>query len=155
MKRARSVTFQSARRELKKKLRHNGPQSIVDLEGYRRRIFLSALHSSGLRNAPRAAKCGSLNSSKFKVSTTIAAAIVTVHPGGIRELHWHPNADEWQNGDEDDGNRGRSLQPTCASSFVGRVRKNLAPHGELEAAHKRPPWDSTIERLIRSPIPVP
>jgi len=19
-----------------------------------------------------------------------------VHPGGLRELHWHPNADEWQ-----------------------------------------------------------
>jgi oxalate decarboxylase len=37
-----------------------------------------------------------IDSSKFKVSTTIAAALVTVHPGGIRELHWHPNADEWQ-----------------------------------------------------------
>jgi oxalate decarboxylase len=37
-----------------------------------------------------------VDASKFKVSTTIAAAIVTVHPGGIRELHWHPNADEWQ-----------------------------------------------------------
>jgi len=37
-----------------------------------------------------------VDSSKFKVSTSIAAAIVTVHPGGIRELHWHPNADEWQ-----------------------------------------------------------
>jgi oxalate decarboxylase len=28
--------------------------------------------------------------------TNIAAAIVTVRPGGLRELHWHPNADEWQ-----------------------------------------------------------
>jgi oxalate decarboxylase len=37
-----------------------------------------------------------IDSSLFKVSTTIAAAIVTVHPGGMRELHWHPNADEWQ-----------------------------------------------------------
>jgi oxalate decarboxylase len=37
-----------------------------------------------------------IDSSIFKVSTTIAAAIVTVHPGGMRELHWHPNADEWQ-----------------------------------------------------------
>lgn len=37
-----------------------------------------------------------VDSSLFKVSTTIAAAIVTVHPGGMRELHWHPNADEWQ-----------------------------------------------------------
>ena len=23
-------------------------------------------------------------------------AIVTFHPGGLREPHWHPNADEWQ-----------------------------------------------------------
>jgi len=37
-----------------------------------------------------------VDSSRFKVSTTIAAAIVTVYPGGVRELHWHPNADEWQ-----------------------------------------------------------
>jgi oxalate decarboxylase len=37
-----------------------------------------------------------IDSSRFKASTTIAAAIVTVHPGGMRELHWHPNADEWQ-----------------------------------------------------------
>jgi oxalate decarboxylase len=32
----------------------------------------------------------------FKASTTVAAALVTVKPGGMRELHWHPNADEWQ-----------------------------------------------------------
>jgi oxalate decarboxylase len=32
----------------------------------------------------------------FPVSTTIAAAHVTVKPGGMRELHWHQNADEWQ-----------------------------------------------------------
>ena len=29
-------------------------------------------------------------------ATNIAAAIVTVKPGGLRELHWHPNEDEWQ-----------------------------------------------------------
>lgn len=28
--------------------------------------------------------------------TDIAAALVTLRPGGLRELHWHPNADEWQ-----------------------------------------------------------
>jgi oxalate decarboxylase len=32
----------------------------------------------------------------FPVSTTIAAALVTVKPGAMRELHWHPHADEWQ-----------------------------------------------------------
>jgi oxalate decarboxylase len=28
--------------------------------------------------------------------TPIAAAIVRLNPGGLRELHWHPNQDEWQ-----------------------------------------------------------
>jgi oxalate decarboxylase len=29
-------------------------------------------------------------------ATDIAAAIVRVKPGGMRELHWHPQSDEWQ-----------------------------------------------------------
>ena len=29
-------------------------------------------------------------------ATNIAAAIVRLKPGGLRELHWHPLADEWQ-----------------------------------------------------------
>jgi oxalate decarboxylase len=36
------------------------------------------------------------DSSVFKASTTTAAALVEVEPGGMRELHWHPNTDEWQ-----------------------------------------------------------
>jgi oxalate decarboxylase len=36
-----------------------------------------------------------VDSRNFKVTTT-AMAMVTVHPGGLRELHWHPNADEWE-----------------------------------------------------------
>jgi oxalate decarboxylase len=36
------------------------------------------------------------DSKNFNMSKTIAAAQVTVHPGGLRELHWHPNTDEWQ-----------------------------------------------------------
>jgi oxalate decarboxylase len=37
-----------------------------------------------------------VDSSTFKESTTVAMALVTVRPGAMRELHWHPNADEWQ-----------------------------------------------------------
>jgi oxalate decarboxylase len=37
-----------------------------------------------------------VDSSSFKVSTTVASALVTVEPGCMREMHWHPNADEWQ-----------------------------------------------------------
>jgi oxalate decarboxylase len=36
------------------------------------------------------------DSSSFPAATTIAAALVEVQPGGMRELHWHPNTDEWQ-----------------------------------------------------------
>ncbi len=37
-----------------------------------------------------------VDSGNFPISKTVAAALVTVEPGGLRELHWHPNADEWQ-----------------------------------------------------------
>lgn len=37
-----------------------------------------------------------VDSSRFPVATTVAAALVEVEPGGLREMHWHPNADEWQ-----------------------------------------------------------
>ena len=37
-----------------------------------------------------------VDSSNFPVSTSIASALVRIKPGGIRELHWHPNASEWQ-----------------------------------------------------------
>ncbi len=36
------------------------------------------------------------DSSVFPASKTIAAALVEVEPGGMRELHWHTNVDEWQ-----------------------------------------------------------
>lgn len=37
-----------------------------------------------------------VDSSVFPASKTIAAALVEIEPGGMRELHWHPNGDEWQ-----------------------------------------------------------
>lgn len=37
-----------------------------------------------------------VDSKVFPSSKTIAAAHVRVRPGGLREMHWHPNADEWQ-----------------------------------------------------------
>jgi oxalate decarboxylase len=35
------------------------------------------------------------DSNNFK-ATTMAAALVEIEPGGLRELHWHPTSDEWQ-----------------------------------------------------------
>ena len=74
-----------------------------------------------------------VDSSTFKVSTTIAAAIVTVRPGGIRELHWHPNADEWQYYISGKGRMtvfatgGRARTMDFQAGDVGYVQKTL-PH---------------------------
>jgi oxalate decarboxylase len=35
------------------------------------------------------------DSSIFTISKTIAVGLVTIRPGALREMHWHPNADEW------------------------------------------------------------
>ncbi|MFC6334163.1 oxalate decarboxylase family bicupin [Paenibacillus septentrionalis] len=37
-----------------------------------------------------------VDTTNFPISRTVAAALVEIKPGGMRELHWHPNADEWQ-----------------------------------------------------------
>src|ERR1700728_3163796 len=37
-----------------------------------------------------------VDSSNFPISTGIAASMVTLKPGAIREMHWHPNVSEWQ-----------------------------------------------------------
>jgi oxalate decarboxylase len=52
-----------------------------------------------LAQEPLRTRSGSVritDSTVFPASTTIAAALVEVEPGGLRELHWHPNSDEWQ-----------------------------------------------------------
>lgn len=52
-----------------------------------------------IKMEPMRMKYGSvriMDSTNFPISKTIASALVEVEPGGMRELHWHPNADEWQ-----------------------------------------------------------
>jgi oxalate decarboxylase len=46
------------------------------------------------------------DSKVFKASRTIAAALVEVQPGGMRELHWHSNTNEWQYYIEGQGRMG-------------------------------------------------
>jgi oxalate decarboxylase len=37
-----------------------------------------------------------VDSTRFPISTTMTGVILDLEPGALRELHWHPNADEWQ-----------------------------------------------------------
>src|ERR1700735_3611893 len=46
----------------------------------------------------RETKSGSVriaDSTNFLVAKTVAASMVTIKPGGLREMHWQPTADEW------------------------------------------------------------
>jgi oxalate decarboxylase len=52
-----------------------------------------------LQQEPRRMTGGTVrivDSTNFLASKTIAATLVELEPGAMRELHWHPNADEWQ-----------------------------------------------------------
>ena len=35
------------------------------------------------------------DSTNFPLSKTVAAAHAIIEPGALREMHWHPMADEW------------------------------------------------------------
>jgi oxalate decarboxylase len=37
-----------------------------------------------------------VSSKEFPIQTTLTAARMDLKPGALRELHWHPHADEWQ-----------------------------------------------------------
>ena len=37
-----------------------------------------------------------VDSTRFPISKTITGVILDLDPGAMRELHWHPTADEWQ-----------------------------------------------------------
>jgi oxalate decarboxylase len=71
-----------------------------------------------------------VDSNNFKVTTT-SMAMVTVHPGGLRELHWHQNADEWMyyiagKGRMtviDTGNKGRTMD--FQAGDVGYINRTL------------------------------
>jgi oxalate decarboxylase len=58
--------------------------------------FTFSLGSSAPTRQTKGGEVRIADSGNFIVSKTIAAALVTLRPGGLREMHWHPNADEWQ-----------------------------------------------------------
>jgi oxalate decarboxylase len=66
-------------------------------------------------------------------ATNIASAIVRLKPGGLRELHWHPNEDEWQYYVSGQGRMtvfaagGRARTMDFQSGDVGYIDKSV-PH---------------------------
>jgi oxalate decarboxylase len=74
-----------------------------------------------------------VDSKRFKASITVAAALVILKPGGLRELHWHPNADEWQYYTAGKGRMtvfvggGKARTMDFQAGDVGYVQKSI-PH---------------------------
>jgi oxalate decarboxylase len=71
------------------------------------------------------------DSKNFQASTTVAAALVRLQPGGLRELHWHPNADEWQYWVKGVGQMGvfntgpKAVTNDFKAGDIGYIPKNL------------------------------
>lgn len=53
----------------------------------------------------------------FPIAENFAAAIVTVNPGGMREIHWHPSSDEWTFFIRGQGRATLFTAPSTATTF--------------------------------------
>ena len=68
-----------------------------------------------------------VDSTRFPISKTVTGVILDLEPGGLRELHWHPNADEWQYVIEGNisvtmfGSHGRYRTETMEKGDVGYI----------------------------------
>ncbi|OWK42354.1 cupin domain-containing protein [Fimbriiglobus ruber] len=68
-----------------------------------------------------------VDSTKFPISKTVTGVILDLDPGALRELHWHPNADEWQYVIEGEisvtmfGSHGRYRTETMEKGDVGYI----------------------------------
>jgi oxalate decarboxylase len=68
-----------------------------------------------------------IDSTRFPISTTVTGVILDLEPGALRELHWHPNADEWQYVIEGDlsvtmfGSHGRFRTEQLHAGDVGYI----------------------------------
>jgi oxalate decarboxylase len=70
--------------------------AVMSPKGSPKNPFTFSLKGQPYRRETAAGTVQVADSTNFVVNKDIAASLVTLRPGGLRELHWHPNADEWQ-----------------------------------------------------------
>lgn len=80
-----------------------GPIPPAEIQPEHRRMMLSPpwTHKfSMLAQKPHSLHTGGrewrIGQEHFAISQTVTGVILDLNPGGLRELHWHPNASEWQ-----------------------------------------------------------
>ncbi|KAL2009489.1 hypothetical protein VTN00DRAFT_5296 [Thermoascus crustaceus] len=57
----------------------------------------------------------------FPIASNFSAAVVTVKPGGMREIHWHPSSDEWSFFIQGQGRATLFTAPDEATTFDYRA----------------------------------
>jgi oxalate decarboxylase len=68
-----------------------------------------------------------VDSTKFPISRTVTGVVLDLDPGALRELHWHPTADEWHYVIEGNvsvtmfGSHGRYRAETLEAGDVGYI----------------------------------
>ncbi len=98
--------------------------------------FDFAMHSMAPTFQTKSGEVRVIDSRNFPVATSIAAAHVIVKPGGLRELHWHQNANEWQYYVQGKGrmtvffNGGKARTADFNGGDVGYVPKTLGHYIE-------------------------
>jgi len=55
-----------------------------------------------------------VSSREFPIQSTLSSARMDLEPGSLREMHWHPNSDEWQVLHEGPGSASASSAPMAA-----------------------------------------
>ena len=48
------------------------------------------------RHVPDGGAQRTVTADEFPISTTLSSSVLEIQPGAMRQLHWHPRADEWQ-----------------------------------------------------------
>nr|WP_031306079.1 oxalate decarboxylase family bicupin [Brevibacillus panacihumi] len=71
-------------------------EQVTDPYGFVPKTFTHRLLSQEPIVTPGGSTVRIVDSTNFPISTQIAASLLEIKPGSMREMHWHPNQDEWQ-----------------------------------------------------------
>jgi oxalate decarboxylase len=71
-------------------------QQVADPQGTVPKSFTHRLLAQEPILTPGGSTVRIVDSTNFPISTQIAATLLEIKPGAMREMHWHPNNDEWQ-----------------------------------------------------------
>ncbi|QDU26169.1 Oxalate decarboxylase OxdD [Anatilimnocola aggregata] len=95
-----------------------------------------------------------VDSTSFPISTTISGVILELEPGALRELHWHPTADEWHYVITGNisvtmfGSHGRYRTETLEQGDVGYIPQRLWPLHRKRRQHPLPHSDWVQHRHL-------